>query len=164
MQTITCEPFPDSLMEEEYQDFKEGVRIGDIFNANVSYAPDESGEWGAIIMADLLGQLVSGRPLKRYPRRFLAFAIRAVLEGEDARRVFGLNSPPGRKASAELANQVQIFVNEKISTGMKKSKAVQAAAEEFHKDARHIQRLLAKNSDMNVSGSCHDKNSKSSQR
>jgi len=136
-------------MEEEYQYFKEGVRTGDIFNANVPYAPDESNDSGQLIMVELLHLLISDEPLNKHCRTHLAFAIRAMLEGEDARKTFGLNSPPGRKASDELAKNVRQFVNEKISTGMSKNKAVHAAAEQFHKDERHIQRLLSKRGDKN---------------
>jgi hypothetical protein len=144
MQTSNDKPFSDSKMEEEYQNFKEGVRVGDIFNANVSYAPDESDDSGQLIMVEVLEELKADAPLSENVRTLLMFAIRAILEGEDARKAFGLNSPPGRKASGELAREVQLYVDEQISTGMAKSKAIQGAAEHFHKDPRHIQRLLAK--------------------
>lgn len=77
--------------------------------------------------------------------KWIALALKKIVSGDSPEQALGMKRKVGRtKNDFNLISRVAACMELSKRKGVKKSQAIQKAAEFLHKDPRHIQRILAK--------------------
>jgi len=77
--------------------------------------------------------------------KWIALALKKIVSGDNPENALGIKRKVGRKKNDfSLIMRVAACMELSKREGVKKSQAIQAAADFLHKDPRHIQRILAK--------------------
>jgi len=77
--------------------------------------------------------------------KWIALALKRIVSGDSPEQALGIKRKVGRvKNDFSLIMRVAACMELSKREGVKKSQAIQAAADFLHKDPRHIQRILAK--------------------
>lgn len=84
--------------------------------------------------------------------QWIALALRQIVSGDSPEQALGIKRKVGRvKSDFKLIMRVSACMELSKREGVKKTQAIQAAAEFLHKDPRHIQRILAKKMKIDLS-------------
>lgn len=129
--------------EREYQEFKVAAQ------KKTADAGEPDGFEGWQLLYVFVETFANGESsatvtFPRWLLKHFAFAFRAMLEDTEPSKALGLTKRRGRHPDLMLPSKVLEYVEDQKKNGLSVTEATQRAADHFHKDFRHIQRIVAK--------------------
>lgn len=104
---------------------------------------DQNYEAFSMVAEHIIENALSPEHIEHDAIRWVANAFKNILEGDDPAKAFGMGRERGRQPSSVLATKVQAYVELLTRDGITKNRAIQEAADRYHRDPRQIQRLLS---------------------